>query len=114
MTTNANDVPLALDDEGLPTYDQIEPNAVEDNLIKSKHIVSYVISVAIWLLIISSIILIILQLVVGGGFYFVVIITSSCLAFFCLVNCCECSFSSTSKYFANRFDSATELVNYIS
>ena len=60
MATNANELALTLDEEGLPTYTQIESNAVQDNLKESKHKRSYFISFMIWASIAAIIIILIL------------------------------------------------------
>ena len=117
MATNANEIALTLDEEGLPTYAEIEPNAVKDNLTESKHKRSYFISFMIWASIVAIIIILILTALDPQNYYTIIfwlVVPGPILGVFCIVNCCECGTSSTNQYFKNKFDSSDELVNYIS
>lgn len=113
METNANETALTLDEEGLPTYAEIEPNAVQDNLQQSKHRRSYFISFMIWASIVAIVVLLILAST-GEFWIFWLVVPGPLLGLCCILNCCECGTSSTKQYFKNKFDSADELVNYIS
>ena len=110
---------LTRDGEGLPIFTEIEPNAVQQNLKKSRHLCSYILTTFIWLLIIFLILCLMSIVDINGfGHYFGVSytlwISGSVLIFCYMLNCIEFCYSSTFKYLKNKFDSADQLVDFIS
>ena len=109
---DSNNTAVTLDGEGLPTFKEIEPNAVQENLTKSGHLRSYFLTTILWLSPVALIILLICGFTDMLKMPLLCIWISFVSAYF--LNCMECCCSSTMKYLTNKFDSADELVDFIS